>query len=58
MRTLNSVFVKQPLSLVYDMGRLTIQSLMTFFFQDREGINKNTWYIVDASFNGACYLYW
>lgn len=41
MRTLNSVFVKQPLSLVCDMARLTIQSLMIFFFQDREGINKN-----------------
>lgn len=55
MRTLNSVFVKQPLSLVCDMARLTIQSLMIFFFQDREGINKNTQCIVDASFNGACY---
>lgn len=42
MRTLNSVFVKQPLSLVCDMARLTIQSLMIFFFQDREGINENT----------------
>lgn len=42
MRTLNSVFVKQPLSLVCDMAWLTIQSLMIFFFQDREGINENT----------------
>lgn len=57
MRTLNSVFVKQPLSLVCDMARLTFQSLMIFFFQDREGINKNTQCIVDASFNGACYKY-
>lgn len=57
MRTLNSIFIKQPLSLIYNITPLTIQSLIIFFFQNKKNINKNTQYIINTNFNKTYYKY-